>query len=87
LKLEPKEADKLPLPAPETLRRIAPQLRALRPQLGRPLRSADLLDVVRQIDRLLLTQHFRLRREQIHHLRTAREALFTRRLTRAGKKR
>ncbi|HTQ80687.1 MAG TPA: N-6 DNA methylase [Thermoanaerobaculia bacterium] len=86
LKLEPKEADQLPLPTLETLRQVAPQLRALLPQVGTHLRHADLLQVVGEVDRLLLRRHLGLRRADLLELQAARQVLFQRRMARAGKK-
>lgn len=85
LKVEPKEADLLPVPSPDVLLRAGPSLRALRPQLAKHLRSADLTSAVALVDRVLLLEHLRLKRAEIQELGTAREALFRRRLTRGGR--
>ena len=83
LKLEPKEADKLPLPSPDTLRDSQSALRALRPQLSRYLRNGELREVVKLVDRALLREHLKMRREAVERLREAREQLFQRRAIRA----
>jgi len=85
LKLEPKEADKLPVPSPAAIDEAASALRALRPQLSRHLRQGELEAVVRQVDRVLLTAQLKLRRAELLTLREARTALFTRRVTRSVK--
>lgn len=85
LKVEPKEADMLPVPAADVLAAAAPALRTLRPQLSRHLRNADLDSAVTLVDRVLLIEHLGLTRAQVRGLREAREALFRRRATRGAK--
>jgi hypothetical protein len=82
LKLEPREADKLPLPSPESLRRIAPALRKLRSEVGPAFRNGELMKVVEQVDRVLLAGHLRISPDDILALRRARRALFERRARR-----
>jgi len=83
LKLEPKEADRLPVPSPDLLTRVAPALRALHPQLGRALRGGALLDAVQLVDRALLIEGAKLNRRAVRALRDAREAMFARRSARS----
>lgn len=85
LKLEPKEADKLPVPSAATIEEAAPELRTLRPQLARHLRRGELEAVVKHVDRVLLTGALRLKRADVLTLREARAALFARRVARGGK--
>ncbi len=85
LKVEPKEADRLPMPGPELLARAADDLRALRPQLGRRLRSSQLEEALDMVDGILLVKHFGLRAEDVQALRAGRKALASRRTARAGK--
>lgn len=85
LKVEPKEADLLPVPAPHVLRNAAPALRALRPQLAKHLRNADLPSAVAVVDRVLLVEHLGLKRPTVRGFREARETLFGRRAMRGGK--
>jgi adenine-specific DNA-methyltransferase len=86
LKLEPREADRLPLPSPETLRRIAPALRKLRSQVGPAFRNGELLEVVEQVDRVLLAEDLGISPDDILTLRRARQALFERRARRGENK-
>jgi adenine-specific DNA-methyltransferase len=82
LKLEPREADKLPLPSPTLLRRVAPSLRGLQRQVGPAFRNGELLKVVEQVDRVLLAGHLGMSPGDILTLRRARQALFERRARR-----
>ncbi len=83
LKVEPKEGDLIPVPSPETLRAIAPSLKALRPQLATHLRAGDLNAAVKLVDRVLLVEHHGLKRQQVASLRASRASLFDRRASRA----
>jgi tRNA1(Val) A37 N6-methylase TrmN6 len=87
LKLEPKEADKLPLPALSLVLRSASKLRAIRPQLTGALRRGELLEAVRLVDRVLLIEELGLGHEALAAMRSAREILFARRATRGKKAR
>ncbi|MDE0077127.1 MAG: N-6 DNA methylase [Chloroflexota bacterium] len=87
LKLEPREADCLPIPTDVCIQSCAAQLRALRPQLARALRHNDLDEVVKHVDRIILRQGLRLRQTQIETLRQGRRIMFQRRLARSGKER
>jgi adenine-specific DNA-methyltransferase len=82
LKVEPREAMRLPMPAPAVADALATELRALRPQLGTALRGGDLEAIVTQVDRLLLLRHLRLPRKDLEALRRARTVMFERRQTR-----
>jgi adenine-specific DNA-methyltransferase len=85
LKLEPKEADVLPVPSPDALRDAGSELRALAPHLAQHLRKRDLQAAVEMVDGVLLARQLGLTRAEIRSLREAREALFARRSARAGK--
>lgn len=54
LKLEPREADDLPVPAPGCVERCADALRAIRPRVRDHLRAGRLLDAVRLVDQVVL---------------------------------
>lgn len=84
LKLEPKEADLLPVPSPELLSDVGDKLRALRPHLGQHLRAGDLLGAVERVDRVLLIEGAGLRRDEIKELRASRALMYGRRATRGG---
>ena len=84
LKLEPKEADRLPVPSPALVEAAGPELRALRPSLSTKLRQGDLLAAIKQVDRILLASHAGMERGQIRALREARDSLFGRRVARAS---
>lgn len=84
LKLEPREADKLPVPSPELVNACATELRALRPQLAKALRQNNLAAAVKLVDRVILTKGMGLTHRDIQVIRGAREFLFARRATRGG---
>ncbi len=82
LKLEPKEADLLPVPSMELLRKFGDELRHLRPQLSVALRQNDLAQAVKMVDRVILTEALGVSDNDIAGLRAARELLFRRRRAR-----
>jgi adenine-specific DNA-methyltransferase len=82
LKIEPKEAGRLPLPSRAVVEAAESKLRALRPQLATGLRQGKLLQVVAEVDRVL-RNHLELSRPDLDRLRDARSALFSRRVTRS----
>lgn len=82
LKLEPKEADRLPVPSYHIIEAAAADLRALRPQITKELRQGKLLNVVKRVDRALRA-HLKFTVSTLGQIRTAREALFSRRVARA----
>jgi adenine-specific DNA-methyltransferase len=85
LKVEPKEADRLPLPNLELLTRAAEDLRMLRPQLGRALRNSQLEETLGVVDRILLIKHLGMRPRDVEALRSSRKLLASRRAARAEK--
>ncbi len=85
LKVEPKEADRLPMPSQDLLTRAADDLRALRPQLGQHLRSSQLEKVLNSVDSILLVKHLGLRPKDVQALRASRKGMAARRTARAGK--
>lgn len=82
LKLEPREADSLPVPSPELLTEHADALRALRPQLGYALRAGQLEEAVFLVDKTLLVEGIGARRSAIKTLVSARQLLAARRVAR-----
>lgn len=85
LKHEPKEADLMPVPTPDTLKAAMPELLLIAPQLAVALRQNKLLQAVEMVDAIILERHLKLNNVQLGQLRQAREALFQRRVAR-GKK-
>ena len=83
LKLEPKEADRLPVPSFDAVCAAATDLRHLRPTLARHLRSGHLAAVVTAVDKTLLRRSLNIPRSQIDQLHAARQALFARRVSRS----
>jgi hypothetical protein len=83
LKLEPKEADQLPVPAPATLAALAPRLEALRPQVVAALRLRQPERAVELVDGVVLSGHLALSAAELAVLRAARDFLFQRRISRA----
>lgn len=82
LKLEPREADEWPMPSPGLLERLAPRLRALRPQMARHLRKRSLTEIVSAVDELLLTGELGVSSSHLEEIRAARQALGARRAAR-----
>ncbi|MFO1150982.1 MAG: N-6 DNA methylase [Alsobacter sp.] len=87
LKHEPKEADLLPVPAPSTLAAVAGRLRHTQVQIGGALRAADPAAAVAIVDRVILQEHLGMSAEDIAGLRSAREHLFQRRVSRSRSER
>lgn len=85
LKVEPKEADMLPVPSPRVAEDAREELFTLCPHLAQKLRAGDLLGAVALVDRVLLVDHLGLRRPLVKQLREAREFMFQRRATRSAK--
>jgi hypothetical protein len=82
LKLEPKEADILPVPAPATLRAAAPALRAARPAVEAALRAGDDAQATALVDGIILSGQLGLNEEKVGALRLARALLSQRRRAR-----
>ena len=83
LKLEPREADRLPMPSKDLLESAADKLRGVRPQVGVALRQGKLDKAIRLVDRILLYEGVGLKQPEVRALRDARATLFDRRNTRA----
>jgi len=79
LKMEPREADKLPLPSFDKVKLFEHQLRAMKPQLTQALRQGDLGAAVEKVDAILLAD---VPEADLRSLRVAREILFERRRAR-----
>ena len=82
LKLEPREADTLPVPPPEALAALAPQLEALRPRVLAALGRHDQAQAVELVDEVVLSRPLGLGLGELQVLREARAFLFRRRVAR-----
>jgi adenine-specific DNA-methyltransferase len=87
LKLEPREADRIPLPSLSLLEAAEAELRAIRPQVNLALRRGDLSGAVQLVDRELLVKGLGIQHAELEALRHAREVLFSRRRARAESQR
>lgn len=79
LKMEPREADRLPVPSFDGIKRVEAALRSIGPQLAQSLRSGDLTRAVDSVDRIVLAD---VSEADLQGLRLAREFLFQRRRAR-----
>ena len=84
LKLEPREADALPVPTKAVLLEAQKALSALRPQMAQALRSGRLLDAVRLVDDALLVGQLGFPRATVAALRDAHAELRSRRTARGA---
>lgn len=82
LKLEPREADVLPVPAPALVERFSEELSTLAGLVGPALRGADLTDVAARVDEILLVRGLGLPRAQVKELRVQQATLHDRRRAR-----
>jgi adenine-specific DNA-methyltransferase len=82
LKIEPKEADRLPVPSLVVIKAAEAELRNLRPQLGKYLRGGNLLSAVHAVDKILRA-HMKIHMKDLAHVRSARSTLFQRRVSRS----
>lgn len=82
LKLEPREADRLPVPSRESLLTASKSLSAIRPQIAKALRGGHLNEAVKIVDDCLLVGQLGLSRDQVRVLRRAHEGLSARRKAR-----
>lgn len=85
LKIEPREADRLPVPSPALLAGAETKLAAVRPQVGRLLRSGKLLDAARLVDDVLLVGELGMSRGDVRTLREAHADLTARRVARGSR--
>lgn len=80
LKIEPREADHLPVPSPELVRGCADDLRRIRPAVAARLRAGQLLDAVALVDEAILSGD--LTSGQLDAIRQEHAALTARRRAR-----
>lgn len=84
LKLEPGEADGLPVPSPALLAEHATALEALRPAVRSHLAAGELLKAVRLVDDVVLSGALGMAPTAIEVIRDAHAALTARRVARGG---
>lgn len=82
LKLEPKEADQLPVPSPELLRSAEQTLESMREKASGLLAEGRLDDVVSLVDDAVLVEHGGMSLDDVGRLRQARLRMHMRRITR-----
>ncbi|MGW4215372.1 HsdM family class I SAM-dependent methyltransferase [Lentzea sp. NPDC004789] len=87
LKIEPKEADRLPMPSKILIAAARDELKAIRPQVTKHLRVGKLLEAVKLVDDILLVNHTELDRSHVKSLREAHIELHGRRVARGTGKR
>lgn len=86
LKLEPREAGRLPVPAPQVVEGHAEALRAVRPRVSALLRSGRLAEAVSIVDQIILTERTGITAAHLESIRTAHAMLSSRRATRGKSK-
>lgn len=82
LKIEPREADRLPVPAPEVVEAARERLVVLRPQLGSRLRRGRLVEAAKLVDDVLLVGELGMSRPDVKALRDQYVELAARRSAR-----
>lgn len=82
LKIEPREADHLPLPSPDLVEQHRDALVALRPKVAAALRAGHLLDAVALVDDVLLVDGLRLGKRSIAAIRRDHQSMAARRSAR-----
>ena len=80
LKMEPREADRLPVPSLARIRAFEKELKAIKPQLDRLLRAGNLKEALKTVDQIILSDVSATDRTA---LKIARELLLQRRRTRS----
>jgi len=84
LKIEPREADRLPVPAPALVEDLVPQLLAVRSAVAAALAAGQLLAAVALVDEILLGPGLGLSSVESRTLREARAHLAARRTARSA---
>jgi tRNA1(Val) A37 N6-methylase TrmN6 len=84
LKLEPREADLLPVPSIEAVTAARAALQRIRPVVAAELAAGQLLDAVARVDRALLVDTLGLDPAQVARLASARAVLAARRAARSS---
>lgn len=84
LKLEPREADRLPVPGPVTVAAVADDLRRVRRRVASRLTNGDVAGAVAIVDQVVLTGGLGLSPEAVDSLREAHNTLAARRVARGA---
>lgn len=87
LKIEPREADRLPMPSPALVKATKRELARVRDRVARLVTAGRLTDAAAVIDDLLLVGALGKSRAEVNALRDAHAELTARRLARSGKAR
>lgn len=82
LKLEPREADRLPVPPAPLVESAAERLTNIRPQVAGLLRGGKLLEASKLVDDVLLVGELGMKRDEVGVLRDAHAELTARRVAR-----
>lgn len=82
LKLEPREADRLPVPNPAVIESAAARLTSARPQVAGLLRGGHLIQAAKIVDDVLLVGELGMSRKDVRVLRDAHADLTARRVAR-----
>lgn len=82
LKLEPREADRLPVPPAALVEAATKQLTNIRPQVAGLLRSSKLIEASKLVDDVLLVGELGMSRAEVRVLRDAHAELTARRVAR-----
>src|SRR5690606_30724937 len=82
LKIEPREADRLPVPSPELVASEREHLAAIRPQLASSLRYGRLQEAAKLLDNALLVGALGMKRSEVKALREAHAEMWARRTAR-----
>ena len=85
LKLEPREADRLPVPSPELVGAARERLMIIRPQVAGLLRGGKLTAAAKLVDDVLLVGELGMSRAAVRVLREAHAELTARRVARAAR--
>lgn len=83
LKLEPREADVLPVPSRPLVEASSKNLAAIRPQVASMLSSARLIDAAKLVDEILLVGELGMKRSEVRLLREAHAEYTARRVARS----
>lgn len=84
LKLEPKEADQWAMPSPMLVASVANELKKIRSDVARLLRTGKLEQAVHMVDHVLFTGAGTVNQDQLDFVRAAHAALTRRRTVRAA---